>query len=546
MQYIDIAQKWYLDLYKNPDKEDSIKLHMFVPRLVGKYQKDFNLSAQVCTILCYAIFSLLQSFLLTDSGFFLKVFRQALFLQIKRLLTQKNFGLAHFNAAAFFALNLVLKRGFGTSLALCLLQFAYEVAVQFASLKISSDAILAKTNTAVLKSADLSKSIRSKVVSKQSLLTTLSATPISEAVKEVIQEVQPVKKPEPVQDVKVEPKVEAVKPKPNPFAKKQEEPEPEYPMQVQDSECPIGEAPTAMLVSTDDPTNHIELLRLIGQGSFGTVHEALDLDSSEMVAVKVMCVGDYQEYRNIVKEIKFLNALSKHPNAVKYVQSYYQQGKNELWIAMEYCSAGSVSDLMKRSKRTLTEGEAAFITHEMLSGLLFLKEKLVMHRDIKAQNLLVTSEGNIKVSDFGVSAQLKNDAQKKQTFIGTPFWMAPEIILQKAYGFEADIWSVGITVIEMLEGKPPHSEKHPMKAMMSIPSDPEPRLDPSKYSTAACDFVKCCLQKDPSQRLSYEQLLMHEFMGTRTDILDLVRGKCDLAYAASEGSGTMVNMTTNK
>ena len=255
-------------------------------------------------------------------------------------------------------------------------------------------------------------------------------------------------------------------------------------------------------LETDDPRDHYELLQEIGHGSYGTVHQAFDSNSSEIVAAKIMSLQDDEEYKNVIKEVGFLAKLSEeqHTNIVNYVAAYYQKAVRELWIIMEFCGGGSVIDLMRDANRVLDESEAAYVIRSLLKGLQHLKSKKIIHRDIKGQNLLVTEEGIVKVADFGVSSELANTFSKRKSFIGTPYWMAPEIFEHSEYSFEADVWSTGITLIELLTGKPPHSGLHPMRAMIMIPQSPAPDLKDQKspltnmkFSDQLNDFLNKCL-----------------------------------------------------
>jgi len=180
---------------------------------------------------------------------------------------------------------------------------------------------------------------------------------------------------------------------------------------------------------------------------------------------------------------------------------------------MEYCGAGSVCDIMKICDKTLTEDQISVVCKDVLNGLSYLHSLRKIHRDIKAGNILLNSKGASKLADFGVSGQLSDTMAKRQTVIGTPFWMAPEVIQEVGYDVKADIWSLGITCIEMAESKPPYSNVHPMRAIFMIPSRAPPRLtEPEKWSIEFNDFVGKCLTKNPDQRPSAHDLLVHPFI----------------------------------
>ncbi|KAI9141818.1 kinase-like domain-containing protein [Paraphysoderma sedebokerense] len=257
------------------------------------------------------------------------------------------------------------------------------------------------------------------------------------------------------------------------------------------------------------------LLDKIGEGSYGSVYKALHRPSGSLVAIKQVPIdGDISD---LMKEIDLLNAC-KHPNIISLFGHYQSsssdvQAESSLWIVMEYCPTGSVSDMMKLCKRTLTEKEIQWIIKCSLAGLDYLHGSRQIHRDIKAGNILLGKGGDAKLADFGVAGQLTDTASKRNTVIGTPFWMAPEVIQEIGYGVKADIWSLGITCIEMAEGNPPYHNIHPMRAIFMIPSKPPPRLtNESKWSKQFIDFIARCLNKNPDTRPTAEQLMQDPFI----------------------------------
>jgi serine/threonine protein kinase len=180
---------------------------------------------------------------------------------------------------------------------------------------------------------------------------------------------------------------------------------------------------------------------------------------------------------------------------------------------MEYCGAGSVSDLLKLSQQNLNEAQIATIVKDVLQGLAYLHNTRRIHRDIKAGNILLNHKGEAKLADFGVSGTLSSDTTKRHTVIGTPFWMAPEVIQEVGHNYKADIWSLGITIIEMAEGHPPYYNIHPLRAIFFIPTRPPPTFsDPNKWSAECNDFLACCLIKNPADRPMAEKLLQHPFI----------------------------------
>lgn len=242
--------------------------------------------------------------------------------------------------------------------------------------------------------------------------------------------------------------------------------------------------------------------------SYGSVWKALHRSTARTVAVKRVPVdedlGELIEEINVMKECR-------SPYVVQYFGSYYKEP--ELWIVMEYCAGGSVMDIMQILGRCLTEPQIACTMASVVQGLRYLHSIRKIHRDIKSGNILLNNEGHAKLADFGVSGQLSDQMAKRQTVIGTPYWMAPEVIKEVGYDVKADIWSLGITCIEMAEGNPPHHNIHPMSAIFLIPSKPAPTLqDPSKWSKDFIDFLSRCLNKDPEARASAEELLKHPFV----------------------------------
>jgi len=186
---------------------------------------------------------------------------------------------------------------------------------------------------------------------------------------------------------------------------------------------------------------------------------------------------------------------------------------NQLWIVMELCTGGSLNDLMKLARSTLNEEQIAVCVRDILTALAYLHDNNRIHRDIKAGNVLLTSEGMAKLADFGVSGTLSKDTAQRHTVIGTPFWMAPEVIQETGHNYKADIWSLGITLIELAEGHPPLCNLHPLRAIFVIPSRPPPTFtDKSKWSAEMNEFLALCLTKDPNMRPTAKQLLYHPWL----------------------------------
>ncbi|GLT75050.1 hypothetical protein SLA2020_468030 [Shorea laevis] len=264
-------------------------------------------------------------------------------------------------------------------------------------------------------------------------------------------------------------------------------------------------------VTREDPSTKYELLHELGKGSYGAVYKARDVKTSELVAIKVISLCEGEEgYEEIRGEIEMLQQCS-HPNVVRYLGSY--QGEEYLWIVMEYCGGGSVADLMNVTEEPLEEYQIAYICREALKGLDYLHSIFKVHRDIKGGNILLTEQGEVKLGDFGVAAQLTRTMSKRNTFIGTPHWMAPEVIQESRYDGKVDVWALGVSAIEMAEGLPPRSAVHPMRVLFMISIEPAPMLeDKEKWSLVFHDFVAKCLTKDPRLRPTASDMLKHKFI----------------------------------
>ncbi|EEC14349.1 serine/threonine protein kinase, putative, partial [Ixodes scapularis] len=259
---------------------------------------------------------------------------------------------------------------------------------------------------------------------------------------------------------------------------------------------------------TRQPEEVFDIICKLGEGSYGSVYKALHKESGQVLAIKQVPVDtDLQE---IIKEISIMQQCDS-PYVVKYYGSYFKG--SDLWIVMEYCGGGSVSDIMRLRKKTLSEEEIATILSDTLRGLEYLHQRRKIHRDIKAGNILLNTEGHAKLADFGVAGQLTDTMAKRNTVIGTPFWMAPEVIQEIGYDCVADIWSLGITALEMAEGKPPYGDIHPMRAIFMIPTKPPPSFrDLDRWSSEFIDFVSRCLVKNPEERATASELLQHVFI----------------------------------
>ncbi|XP_061698807.1 TRAF2 and NCK interacting kinase a isoform X2 [Syngnathoides biaculeatus] len=287
------------------------------------------------------------------------------------------------------------------------------------------------------------------------------------------------------------------------------------------SDSPARSLDEIDLSALRDPAGIFELVELVGNGTYGQVYKGRHVKTGQLAAIKVMDVtGDEEE--EIKAEINMLKKYSHHRNIATYYGAFVKKNPpgidDQLWLVMEFCGAGSVTDLIKNTKgNSLKEEWTAYICREILRGLTHLHQHKVIHRDIKGQNVLLTENAEVKLVDFGVSAQLDRTVGRRNTFIGTPYWMAPEVIAcdenpDATYDFKSDLWSLGITAIEMAEGAPPLCDMHPMRALFLIPRNPAPRLKSKKWSKKFQLFIESCLVKSHGQRPSTEQLLKHPFI----------------------------------
>ncbi|XP_056868855.1 myosin-IIIa isoform X7 [Takifugu flavidus] len=272
-----------------------------------------------------------------------------------------------------------------------------------------------------------------------------------------------------------------------------------------------------------DPTDTWEIIETIGKGTYGKVYKVLNKSDGSKAAVKILDpIHDIDE--EIEAEYNILKALSDHANVVKFYGMFYKKDVkcgDQLWLALELCNGGSVTDLAKgllRRGDRMDEAIVAYILHEALMGLQHLHANKTIHRDVKGNNILLTTQGGVKLVDFGVSAQLTNTRLRRNTSVGTPFWMAPEVIaceqqLDSTYDARCDVWSLGITAIELGDGDPPLSDLHPMRALFKIPRNPPPTLhQPELWSDAFNDFICRCLIKDFELRPNVLDLLLHHFI----------------------------------
>ncbi|XP_074855317.1 STE20-like serine/threonine-protein kinase isoform X1 [Carettochelys insculpta] len=264
-----------------------------------------------------------------------------------------------------------------------------------------------------------------------------------------------------------------------------------------------------------NPEDFWEIIGELGDGAFGKVFKAQNKETKVLAAAKVIDTKSEEELEDYMVEIDIL-ASCDHPNIVKLLDAFYYE--NNLWILIEFCAGGAVDAVMLELERPLTEPQIKVVCKQTLEALNYLHENKIIHRDLKAGNILFTLDGDIKLADFGVSAKNTRTIQRRDSFIGTPYWMAPEVVMcetskDRPYDYKADVWSLGITLIEMAQIEPPHHELNPMRVLLKIAkSDPPTLAQPSRWSSDFKDFLRKCLEKNVDARWSTAQLLQHPFV----------------------------------
>ena len=264
----------------------------------------------------------------------------------------------------------------------------------------------------------------------------------------------------------------------------------------------------AVNIESKDPTKIIKREKKLGEGAGGTVYLCTDLRNKEKCAVKISPISDLDNIKNEIA----MHALTQHENIVRYIETF--QWQEELWILLEFMEGGALTDVLGRGVQW-TEANMAYVCKQALLGLAYMHKSHRLHRDIKSDNILVNLKGQVKLADFGFAVGLTEEENKRKSVVGTPYWMSPELIRGLEYDAKVDVWSLGITAIEMADGEPPLIDEQPLRALLLITIQPSPTVEnPSKWSNALNHFLKRCLMTRPEQRASTEQLLMHPWIRT--------------------------------
>eukprot|EP00008_Paramoeba_atlantica_P014822 CAMPEP_0201479212 /NCGR_PEP_ID=MMETSP0151_2-20130828/3923_1 /ASSEMBLY_ACC=CAM_ASM_000257 /TAXON_ID=200890 /ORGANISM="Paramoeba atlantica, Strain 621/1 / CCAP 1560/9" /LENGTH=667 /DNA_ID=CAMNT_0047860585 /DNA_START=87 /DNA_END=2093 /DNA_ORIENTATION=+ len=264
------------------------------------------------------------------------------------------------------------------------------------------------------------------------------------------------------------------------------------------------------LVSSDDPYDKYRNFQKIGEGAAGDVYLAFDNAHKREVAVKRMQITP-QNVDQLATEVGILGECESHPHIVQYYESFMIQG--HLLVVMEYMENGPLTDMIEQDEMAIEENHIAKVCKDVLEALVFLHDCHRIHRDVKSDNMLLDGEGNVKIADFGYAAQISKSRPKRKTIVGTPYWMAPELIRGQQYDYKVDVWSLGILLMELVEGEPPYMDTAPIRALFFITTKGIPPLkQPGKFSSELRDFLRSCLERDVVKRPTAKELLSHPFL----------------------------------
>ncbi|KAJ2783836.1 Protein kinase [Coemansia interrupta] len=273
------------------------------------------------------------------------------------------------------------------------------------------------------------------------------------------------------------------------------------------------------IVSRDDPKVLYSKVKKIGQGASGNVYMARSIKNGELVAIKQMDLSKQPRKELLVNEILVMKE-SRHANIVNFIEAFLLNS-SDLWVVMEYMEGGALTDVIDNNK--MNEMQIATVCREVCRGLSHLHKQSIIHRDIKSDNVLLGEDGQVKITDFGFCAKLSEQRSKRATMVGTPYWMAPEVVKQKPYGSKVDVWSLGIMVIEMIESEPPYLDEEPLKALYLIATNGTPALKrPETLSRELKGFLAECLCVDVQSRATMEELLTQEFLIKKAQSLNIL------------------------